>query len=182
MAKFNRTPKEIFKSVEEVDSEAVKSDPIYKEKIPVSEELQVREKEIEKEKTDEPVLISEDIIAEVAPLEISRNLLIDHPITKEDDKSVIETQTIEESISIHQKLVTLPVEGWKIIGEQIQDIPPLNGMPVKISKDGKDEGTVAFWKRTRAFNGKRWAETGKWLDFMTGVSIAFDPKYWRERY
>jgi hypothetical protein len=59
---------------------------------------------------------------------------------------------------------------------------PMGGLSCFISNKPEGEGTLAFYKRTKAFKGKRWEEIGKWVDHVTGADIAFKPVYWRERF
>lgn len=83
-----------------------------------------------------------------------------------------------------------PVEGadanWRLLDPEalIGDLPPRNGMPVRLSFTPNGEGILGFWKRTRAFSNptKKWVDHGKWCDFLTGYDMAFTPRYWRERY
>lgn len=72
--------------------------------------------------------------------------------------------------------------GWKSIDSDIilHELPR-NGMPVRLSEFPEGNGTLSFWKRTRSFQAKRWQDTGKWCDFMTGSTLIFDPKYWKGR-
>lgn len=96
-----------------------------------------------------------------------------------DDKTLgvssLESDTLEvNNAALH---------GWNSIDtEIILKQPPRNGMPVRLSETPNGEGILAFWKRTRAFNGKRYAETGKWTCFQTGMNLSFEPKYWKERF
>ncbi len=74
-------------------------------------------------------------------------------------------------------------EGWNLLETEIVlKQPPRNGMPIFLSETGDGEGVLGFWKRTRAFNGKRYEETGKWVDFQTGANIFFKPQYWKARF
>lgn len=59
-----------------------------------------------------------------------------------------------------------------------------NGTPIYLSEDGSDNGILGYWKKIRAFANatKKWEETGKFYDFMTGFPLNFTPKYWRSRF
>lgn len=70
-----------------------------------------------------------------------------------------------------------PTGDWRPI-----DTAPIGGLPCFISNEAEGEGVLAFYKRTRAFRGKKWEEIGKWVDNLTGVDIAFKPVFWRERF
>jgi hypothetical protein len=109
----------------------------------------------------------------------------------EPSVTIVENTTISPKESpIEEKIKQLAVrksmgEGWKSVDAQsVIELPPRNGMPVKLSQDGTDDGVIAFWKRTRAFANatKRWVETGAWYDFQTGARVAFEPRYWKERF
>lgn len=77
------------------------------------------------------------------------------------------------------------LRGWNILEGDIHpsSLPPRNGMPIRVSDSVNDSGVVVFWKKTRAFANptKKWEITGKWCNFLTGVPISFEPRYWRER-
>ena len=62
-------------------------------------------------------------------------------------------------------------------------LPPRNGTPVLITDNPQKPGVTAFWKKTRAFANptKKWQTTGIWCDYLTGVKVPFEPKYWRAR-
>lgn len=73
--------------------------------------------------------------------------------------------------------------GWRPLGgDIIIHQPPRNGMPVYLSSDPEGDGQLFYWKRTRAFNGKRYEETGKWVNFQTGADIPFVATLWKERF
>lgn len=89
---------------------------------------------------------------------------------------------IEEKI--HQLVDDVSLNGWHPIDTKIVlQMPPRNGMPVKLSENPDDEGVLAVWKKTRKFANAthRWSESGKWIDFYSGMDIPFQPKYWKER-
>lgn len=90
---------------------------------------------------------------------------------------------VEEKIQelVAESLVNL--NGWQSLDAEVAvQIAPRNGMAVRLSETPDGDGVLGFWRRTRAFNGKRYAETGKWIDFHTGTDISFQPKYWKERF
>lgn len=59
---------------------------------------------------------------------------------------------------------------------------PKGGLPIYVNNLSAGDGVLALWKRTRAFNGKVWAETGKWVDYHTGEELSFKPRFWRGRF
>lgn len=71
------------------------------------------------------------------------------------------------------------VGGWMPIASALR-----NGLPIRIAENPEGEGTLVFWKRTRAFANPthRWQEIGKWTDFITGGDVAFIPQYWKPRF
>lgn len=100
-------------------------------------------------------------------------------LTEDAPEKILPTSRITES-PVEQKIHVLmdkPINGWYHI-----DSASKNGMPIRLSEKPEGDGTIAFWKRTRAFNAKRWQETGKWEDFITGGAIPFGPKFWRPRF
>ncbi len=58
---------------------------------------------------------------------------------------------------------------------------PRNGLQMFVSATGADIGERVFWKRTRAFANAthRWEETGFFVDVITNMRVAFEPRYWR---
>lgn len=77
------------------------------------------------------------------------------------------------------------VSGWKHIHTEIVlQMPPRNGIPVRLSTTPEGDGVLAIWKKTRKFANPthRWEESGKWVDFQSGMDISFKPNYWKERY
>lgn len=61
---------------------------------------------------------------------------------------------------------------------------PRNGFPIKLTDDISNPGTVAFWRKSRAFANAthRWEETGFWTDSATGKNIDFTPTHWKDRH
>lgn len=103
----------------------------------------------------------------------------------EAEVSDLNAQDLSEDLEpIEEKIQDVPTENEELSFEwNPMDTAKRSGLPVFLSKDGKDFGTLAFWKRTRAFANptKKWEITGKWMNFMTAQEIDFSPKYWRER-
>lgn len=86
---------------------------------------------------------------------------------------------------IHALMETASLNGWKLLETEVLiNTPPRNGIPIKVSETTQGDGIIVFWKRLRAFANatKRWQENGAWIDFHTGMKIAFEPKYWKERF
>lgn len=117
--------------------------------------------------------------------------LIDNPLVQDlnvpikDDVSVEEVvpQTLVQDVkpsheSISDLAINIP-NGFHSI-----DTASRNGTPIRLFDRPEGEGTIAHWKKTRAFANatKRWEETGKWIDFMTGATVDFVPKFWKERF
>ncbi len=74
-------------------------------------------------------------------------------------------------------VANFPDSRWREI-----DSGATSGMPHYVSDTAIGDGTLAFFKRTRAFANKRWTEVGKFVDYMTGVDLKFTPKFCRNRY
>jgi len=113
------------------------------------------------------------------------------PADDDDDESEEDEEPEEPEESLDESTqesspAPVPEEanGWHLIGDMIITHPPRNGMPVKLAESTDDEGTLGYWKRTRAFANStmRWVEQGKWVDFVTGQDIPFQPKFWKERF
>lgn len=68
-------------------------------------------------------------------------------------------------------------KGWSPIDTCVH-----RGLPVLVSELPAGDGVLAHWKRTRAFNGKKWEDTGCWKDHQSGLDLSFPVKYWRERF
>lgn len=99
----------------------------------------------------------------------------------------IHTMNIESPIEekIHQLVDSASLNGWHSIDTKIVlQMPPRNGMGVKLSETPEGDGVLALWKKTRKFANPthRWEESGKWVDFHSGMDISFQPKYWKERF
>lgn len=101
-------------------------------------------------------------------------------------QEVIESIPVEETISTPvespaqekiEELVQEAKNGWSPIESSSR-----NGMPVWLTDNPDKHGVLAFWKRTRAFNAKKWQEIGYWCDHTTGVKIPFEAQFWRPRF
>ena len=97
--------------------------------------------------------------------------------------------TIQHESPAEQKIEELVeaanLNGWhNIETEVVLELPPKNGTAVYVSDKPSGQGTLVVWKKTRAFANatRRWEATGVWIDFVSGIPIAFKPKYWKERY
>lgn len=93
-----------------------------------------------------------------------------------EDVTTVTSQAPEVE-KVHEKITSLKDTRWRDI-----DSGATSGMPHYVSDTGTGDGTLAIYKRTRAFANKRWKEIGKFVDFMTGVDLPFEPKYCRNRY
>lgn len=101
------------------------------------------------------------------------------------EESIISKSPAEEKIQalMQSHRGAIDLDGWHSMDTEIVlQQPPRNGMPIRLSEHPQGEGQLGFWKRTRAFNGKRFAETGKWVCFQSGMNLTFDPKFWKERF
>lgn len=111
---------------------------------------------------------------------------IDNPITDHvelPEPDITPVVSIEDSAPVSVVRNVKSNNFWNSIDtEVVLKQPPRNGMPIYLSEIDGGEGILGFWKRTRAFNGKRYEETGKWVDFQSGMSIPFQPNYWKERF
>lgn len=75
----------------------------------------------------------------------------------------------------------IDLQGWHALFEEnAANRPPRNGMPVRLCETLDGPVVKAFWRRTRAFNGKKYEDTGLWTDYQTGMAIGFKPNYWKE--
>lgn len=115
---------------------------------------------IPEEKPEEPKSEPLDDVVENPPLEIVSPIVVEEP---EEDKIV------ESEIS----------HSWQPISTVLH-----NGLPVKLTDDPNKTGTIAFWRKTRAFANAthRWEETGFWTDGITGKTISFIPLWWKDRH
>lgn len=109
-------------------------------------------------------------------------------VSQEDMPIVADATEIKESPieeKIHQLVDNTSLNGWHPIDTKIVlEMPPRNGMGVKLAENSNDKGILALWKKTRKFANAthRWQESGKWIDFHSGMDINFIPKYWKERF
>ena len=146
-----------------------------------AQELPLAEEQVD------PVLVAEDPIVLTADRDLESESEL--PTTEEIFAPPVIISPHDESPAeekIHDEPLVPDINGWHAIelGGHSAGLPPLNGMPVKVTTDPQTTGITAFWKKTRAFANptKKWELTGKWCDYLTGVPINFEPKYWRERY
>lgn len=140
-----------------------------------------------------PIVPSEYIISSMESLDVDTNVatnaesfgqskFIESP-AEEKIRELLKKQHLVEEIGVDSTYGRN--DGWKPIDSNlVSDLPPRNGMPIRISEEPKGDGVLAQWKKTRAFANptKRWIETGIWIDFMSGLKVNFEPKYWRERF
>jgi hypothetical protein len=103
-----------------------------------------------------------------------------------ENVDTITTSSQQKESPIEEKIHELvDINGWHPLHTQIVLLmPPRNGMPVRLSETTDGEGVFGIWKKTRKFANSthRWEESGKWVDFQSGMDISFVPKYWRERF
>jgi len=163
----------------------------------IKENIEAEKQKIEKELatniySNEAVV--ENSIVDAAPSGDSAESEFSPSLQTEDAKVAASHQIQEESPvekKIHQLMVDShltasnnSVAGWHSIDTEIVlKMPPRNGMPVKLSEIPEGDGVVGYWKKTRKFANAthRWQESGKWIDWFTGMDINFTPKYWKER-
>lgn len=93
-------------------------------------------------------------------------------------------ETIVNSADGIGAIITPSITNGQVYDSRWRDIDSgaTSGMPHYVSDKPKGEGTLAHFRRTRAFANKRWNEVGKFVDFMTGVDLPFEPKYCRNRF
>lgn len=97
----------------------------------------------------------------------------------DEQEDIIEEEN-ESSENIYQKNSDEKyLHDWHLI-----DTASRNGLPIHLTDDQSKSGVLGFWKKTRTFANatKKWEETGKFYDFITGFQLNFTPKYWRERF
>lgn len=89
-----------------------------------------------------------------------------------------ENIVIKPPQSSPEKLV-IDMSRWREI-----DSSARSGLPYFVSNTGIGDGILAFYRRTRAFANasKRWQHTGKFVDFITGADLVFQPLYFRNRF
>lgn len=124
----------------------------------------------------EPVKSPENVASEIETVED----VVENPIVAPvEDLSEPESTFIpdKEEKSVIPVTISQPKIGWKPI-----ETAAHNGISTIVSETGDDSGTVAFWRRTRAFIAKRWQDTGYWCNSATGLKIGFIPQYWKERF
>ena len=82
---------------------------------------------------------------------------------------------IEESV--HAPELRDDIADWQPI-----NTAPRNGKQIVVSDGTKDNESLAYWRRTRAFANAthRWEETGFFHNPITNSKIDFDVLYWRE--
>lgn len=104
-----------------------------------------------------------------------------------DDNQYSTSETIVESsqggppsITVEEpKKLVVDMSRWREI-----DSSARSGLPYFVSDTAIGDGILAFYRRTRAFANaaKRWKNTGKFVDFTTGVDLIFQPLYFRNRF
>ena len=171
-----------FKSVTSVDDSAAGAPPADSE----TDQVGVSTSSIETDTPAAPIVSvdSFDIVADDTAEAVVENPIVSAELLLENT-ALHTTGTISESLPEDAENVLSDsfLNGWNTLDTEIVlQQPPRNGMPVFLSSKPDGEGTLAFWKRTRAFNGKRYDKTGKWVDFQTGMSLVFQPRYWKARF
>jgi len=143
--------------------------------LPPEEEVQAVEPESVEAVVENPTLSQEEDVTGLVQMD---SIALPEPdiIESEPEPAVIEHTPSPAEQKI-QKLVGEPVNGWKHIESAAR-----NGMPLRLSLAPEGDGIVAYWKRTRSFNAKRWQETGIWCDFITTIPLAFSPLFWKPRF
>lgn len=68
-----------------------------------------------------------------------------------------------------------PPEGWHGM-----KTAPMVGTQIIVSITGRDNGTRAYYRRTRRQENGRWVLNGKWTEPVTGALLDFEPRFWKE--
>lgn len=131
---------------------------------------------------DDLTLLSEEPLASEIEWPDDTETLTEEPKTEIKAEEPPPVRKIEPQVSAEPEPAeeTAPAEnGWYPIEGALR-----SGLPIRISETPNGEGTLARWKRTRAFANAthRWEATGKWEDFITGQEVSFTPKYWKTRF
>lgn len=138
----------------------------------------------ESDQADAIVDFTEPPSVSAEPIEDVVEIPITHHVGMEVDRSKDDVYK-EEVVATYHYIEPENLNGWHPIDTEIvMEMPPRNGMPVRLSINNDSEGVLAVWKKTRKFANAthRWQESGKWIDFNTGLDISFAPKYWKERF
>lgn len=135
-------------------------------------------------------LIHEAVVENPIPSMDSTSMSLEIPLKKLESeeqgnavKNSLKESPVEEKI--HELMDAASLNGWESIDTKIViKMPPRNGMPIRLSENPDEHGVLAMWKKTRKFANTthRWMESGKWVDFQSGMDISFIPKYWKERF
>jgi hypothetical protein len=132
----------------------------------------------------EVIEVQENPTAELSlPPSVPQNITTNATVDTAEPLEAPQTSPAEQKIEALVEAANL--NGWhNIETEVVLELPPKNGTAVYVSDKPSGQGTLVVWKKTRAFANatRRWEATGVWIDFVSGIPIAFKPKYWKERY
>ena len=130
-----------------------------------------------------------DVVTDIPEENFSPAIEPVEPVEPEVQLPIVAPSPVQEKIEELVEAAKVEPEqlnGWFLLkpDDHPSDLPPRNGMPLRLSLDVDSEGTLAFWKKTRAFanSTKKWETTGSWCNFLTGLPVDFTPKYWKSRY
>lgn len=117
----------------------------------------------------------EDFFSEQPVESLAEMLDREQAAAVERARAEVQVEPVEAQVALE-----MPVTMSQYDYRDIQSAPR-NGLQVFVSATGADVGERVFWKRTRAFANAthRWEETGFFVDIITNVRVAFEPKYWR---
>lgn len=155
------------------DDHHFKAEEVENPTVPAEDTLPQDTIEDDSSEESAPPVIIEEVFEEVTSTVPMSAISTESP--EEIDSPPVYTSPVEEKI--HDLVEEAKLNGWNHI-----DSLEHHGLPVIVSEKPGGEGLAAIWRRTRVFAGKKWKDTGKWVNAMTGVDILFSVNYWRERY
>lgn len=88
---------------------------------------------------------------------------------REEANKAVEHEIVEDSVPVSTK------SSWNLLTQEQQ-----TGSHYIVAKTQEEEGTVAYWRRTRVMLHSRWTVAGKWTHVGSYNDLDFIPVYYKE--